>query len=624
MSLTVKHDPGAYCTRMREFTYRLEWLPEKHYPAGSQIELRTERLRAFVHWRFTRFSMKAGNITFRWKSQPSVSEYRTNPGRVLLRASLPYGARKARGIEIEITAVPAYWAGIHNALSVWTIDIPNNFAPDAPAPSAQLEEGSRCELTVVAGPVERFSVYSRPFPGKDGNVRTVLVPEDRFGNPGIFTAPVECELTWNGTARSILVQQTTETQLSEPNGVGRALLSIPMQALSPKENIANGRREGDRLLVTGNPVWSEAPLDRRPAFGEFHWHTDFSGDGQRPIAEALRCARDYLNMDYAAPGDHNPQGDDWKQTVEALEAANEDDVFATFFGWENGTDRGHENYYFTSPDHPLVCGGSAGIVQGRPETLIEKLNKVSQECDFIGVPHHTNAVAETRKLEDDSPYWHPYPWNEPQDYLRLVEIMQCRGNQEREEYDDAWRGWHQNNKASVQEALALGHRLGFAGGTDNHCGWPGRAFAESEGTNHPIKSVILTGVWTPWVERQSVFEALKQRHTWAVWDTRAIVWFTINGAQAGDVLEADADVELVGHLRLSSEDSLQTVEVVSDGKVVWQQSFDDLDIELDLRLGQVRTSTYFYLRALQRDGGIIYASPVFVQVKTMDPHEESI
>jgi hypothetical protein len=32
-------------------------------------------------------------------------------------------------------------------------------------------------------------------------------------------------------------------------------------------------------------------------------------------------------------------------------------------------------------------------------------------------------------------------------------------------------------------------------------------------------------------------------------------------------------------------------------------------------LGEAARSTHFYLRALQRDGGIVYASPVFVDVE---------
>jgi len=38
------------------------------------------------------------------------------------------------------------------------------------------------------------------------------------------------------------------------------------------------------------------------------------------------------------------------------------------------------------------------------------------------------------------------------------------------------------------------------------------------------------------------------------------------------------------------------------------------DVEMDISLGVAEQPTHFYLRALQRNGGIIYASPVFVAV----------
>ena len=615
MSLEILHDPEAHCTLVKHFTYRLAWRPEQHYVAGTQIEVRSHCLRAFISWRYVSFRMTAGDITFRWKLRPTASDYRLNMSFVLFRARLPYGVRKGERVEIEVTVIPAIWAGIGNRLSVWTIDVSNNFAPDAPAPDRVREAGSTCELEVRAGPVEYLSVYSRPMPGPDGTVRTLVVPEDRFGNPSQFSQQVVCRLRWNGCERSLKLAGPEEVFLDTPTGTERARVAVPLDLLSPRENIANGRVEDAHAVVTGNPVWPDGPRGLRAAFGEFHWHTDFSGDGQRPIAEAVQCARDCLNMDFVAPGDHNPRGEKWEETVQALEEANRLDEFATFFGWECGSDRGHENYYFTDPEHPLVCGGSAGITGGRPENLRGTLDELARKQDFLVIPHHSNSVAETRRQEDDSPYWHPYPWDEPADYLRLVEIMQCRGNQERELYDDAWRGWHQGNGASAQSALALGHRLGFVGGTDNHCGWPGRAFAECEGLGiHPVRSVVLTGVWTPRVERQCVYESLKARHTWAVWDTRALVWFTVNGAPAGDETTVAPGTELAAHLRLSAEDALQTVEIVSEGQVVWQQSFVEPDVEIDIPLGVAEASTHFYLRALQRNGGIIYASPVFVLV----------
>ena len=613
MSLKIVEDPNAYCTMCRQFSYSIVWYPEQHYIAGTQFEVRSHCLRAFVSWRYTKFIACAADITYRWKAYPSVSDLRRNGDRILIRARLPYGARKGEPINLRATVIPPIWAGIHNVLSIWTIDVQNNFKPDEPLPTASRETASECTLSVVAGPVDRLSVYSHPMPGPDGTVRTALVPEDRFGNPSHFVRPQTCELTWKGTSAIVQLQEPIVRHLPAPAATERATVCVPMGSLAPNENVANGRREYDRLVVTGNPVWGDAPKGLRAAFGEFHWHTDFSVDGQRPIREALRCARDALNMDFAAPGDHNPEEGDWRETVAALEEFNEDDTFATFFGWENSTDRGHENYYFAVPDHPLVCGGEAGIRGGRPDKLAGRLRDVFAEQEFIGIPHHTNSVAETRKLEDDSPYWHPYPWHSPEEYLRLVEIFQTRGNQEQNIYDDAWRGWHQNNDASAQDALRLGHRLGFVGGTDNHCGWPGRAFEECEGSGvHPPKSVILTGVWTPRVRRESIFKSLKARHTWAAWDTRALVYFTVNGAPAGDEILADLRTELVAHIRLSAEDALQTVELVSQGAVVWQSSFSERDVEIDVPLGQLRRSTHYYLRALQRDGGMIYASPVFI------------
>ena len=615
MALKIVNDPQAHCTLNRQFKYELEWTPEKRYVPGTQVELRSGCLRSFFSWGFVETHMERADVTYRWKTYPTASDLFANRAHAAFRARLPYGARPEQPLKIHMTLIPPIWAGINERFTVWTIDVPNNFRPDIPAPEAEREAGSECVLRVVAGPVNRLSLYCRPMPGSDSKVRSCLVPEDRFGNPGRFEGSIPVRLEWEGKTWTHQLTETAIISLDAPQSVGRLRAGIPMDALSHRENISNGLRLDKQLVVTGNPVWPAPREDLRAAFGEFHWHTRISGDGQRHMDEALASARDFLNMDFAAPGDHNPQGEGWRETVDSLDKFNAPDEFATFFGWENGTDRGHENYYFTDPDHPLVCGGSAGITGGYAWELADKLKTYD---GFLAVPHHTNAVAETRKVEDDSPYWHPYPWSEPQSYIRAVEIMQCRGNQERNDYTDAWRGWHQNNGCSVQDALARGYRVGFTGGTDNHCGWPGRAYARSEaplGGNHEPKSVIMTGLWTRRVERQSVFDALYNRHSWAVWDTRALCWFTVNGALMGDEIEVEKGTDLTANIVLSVEDALRTLEIVSGGRTVWRSSFDELDIDVDVPLGRAEQNRYFYLRGLLRNGGILYASPVFVAVK---------
>jgi hypothetical protein len=193
--------------------------------------------------------------------------------------------------------------------------------------------------------------------------------------------------------------------------------------------------------------------------------------------------------------------------------------------------------------------------------------------------------------------------------------MQTRGNQERNDYQDVWRGWHQHQQASAQDALALGYRLGFTGGTDNHCGWPGRAYAECEQSGvHEPKSVILTGLWTEERAREPVFHALQERRCWAVWDTRALVDFRVQDVPAGGELSVAAGTELTADLRLSAEDALRVIEIVRDGEVVWSGQSESPDVELSVPLGAATATTYVYLRALEHKGGIIYVSPVFVTV----------
>ena len=67
-------------------------------------------------------------------------------------------------------------------------------------------------------------------------------------------------------------------------------------------------REGAGLTAVSNAL--PRALDGTPTFfGEFHWHTEFSGDGQRPTVDALRSARDELALDFAGPSDHlSPAG----------------------------------------------------------------------------------------------------------------------------------------------------------------------------------------------------------------------------------------------------------------------------------------------------------------------------
>lgn len=604
----VKKNPDGHCTLNHQVEYVLEWTAPEHYVAGTKIEIRCDCLRSYIFWDCMNAEMESADVVWRCTPHPDISEI-FNANRTFFRARLAQGARRGETREVRMLMIPSMFAGVDAELSVWVVDQKLRETEDDP--EATLEADSTCVLPAKAGPVGRLRVISRPYPGAEGEVRTCVVPEDHCGNPTEFAREMNVALTWEGEQREISLKGTKILELPAPADVGRAEVAIPMSELGRRENIANGRREGGRLRVTGNPVWSGREDGLQPAFGEFHWHTEFSGDGDRPIKEAVRSAKDDINLDYLAPGDHTPTGEAWAKTVEAMDEAYEPGHFATFYGYEQSSPRGHVNAYFLDPDHRLKPGCEE--LQGYPEDYLADISG----DDFMLIPHHTNALAETRD-EEGIPYWHPFPWPEPMPCMPLAEIIQVRGNQERNEYTDEWHGWHQHNGASIQDALADGHEIGFTGGTDNHCGWPARAYAPSEipqGADNEPHTQIMTGLWTPELTREQVFDQLQSRATWVVRDTRAIVHFTVNDVLMGGTVEIGEGEKVSAHIRLSAQDALQVVELVSEREVVWSDSSSDLDNVWSVNLGSPTRDTHFYLRALQRDGGLVYGSPVFVKVR---------
>jgi len=593
VTLSVVTEERAYPTLVGEFAYEVAWRPERQYIAGTQVELCGEDNMAH-RWTYVRAAVDIGDVTFRWTAGES------SPERVIVRATLPYGVRRGQHVLFSLVVRPPMWPCDGLPLSIRIVPPPSPWNPDEPPPEAEREEGSCCVLLTTEGPVHRVSAYARPAPDVRGKIRLSIVPEDRYGNPSPFRESIPVRIEWQGETRTHPVQGTTHVLLDAGQEVSRVRACIPMEALSLDENVENGAREDGDLVVTGNPVSPAEGSELRPAFGAIHWHTTIT-DGWHSLGRAFANARDHLNLDFAVPGDHAPREERWQQTVDGVDAFYEPGSFVTLYGGEAGSDRGHTGVYSAQPDWPSRSADRFWLRD--PAEVAEGL---SADEGTVVIANHpaVNGV----------PYWDSYAWGAPAGALRLVEVL-AWGNQERSVYPDAWRGWFQRSGASVQDALAMGHRVGFVGSSDNHPGWPGRLFHEQSKGLHPPKSVILTGAWVAALDRQSLYAALWARRTWAVWDTRAVVWFSLNGVPMGDVLRVARGEALEAEICLWAEDALQAVELVSDGRAVWRASSAHPDVAVDVPLGEAARSTHFYLRALQRNGGIVYASPVFVDVE---------
>ena len=569
----------------------LAWQPSRPCPPPATVEVRGRNLKTLVfsHWREMTCSEPGAELLWRTPEEPVFNDVSAhNPTFTVGRWQFPGAIRAEEPITFHIVLEPQPVSGGEIPLHVVAMQHDKVLLTEEPVIQR-----------VPAGPAEGFDLFARPAPETDGSVRLSLLPVDANRYPATLSRPAPARITckgcevWHGELHGPRIVTVT------PSGKGFARFQLHVEAAAVAANLST---------VTSNPVRLDRHCDRLPVFGEIHWHTSHSGDGMRPVREALRAGRDDLNLDFAAPGDHTPVDEKWQDTVAALNAFNDSGRFATFFGWEQSSNHGHENFYFTNPDHPLAPGGKAGLRGGNPEENTSLLDRQTEP--FVAIPHHTNAVSKAIK-DDGTHYWYAYPWKEPRNgYRRIVELMQSRGNFEQEYPPDGWRHEHRGNGGSAQTALDAGHRFGFIAGTDNHSGWPTL-------NTHERGSRLYAGVWTTARERQAIFDGLFQRHTWACWDTRAIVCFSVNGALQGGELTVAPEETMRARIQLALEAPLDTLELVTNGGETIAVPYDDqtLDLDVTVELDVPGSTAYYYLRARQKNGALIYASPVFVEMR---------
>ena len=111
--------------------------------------------------------------------------------------------------------------------------------------------------------------------------------------------------------------------------------------------------------------------------------------------------------------------------------------------------------------------------------------------------------------------------------------------------------WTRN---TLQHLLSQGHRPGVVASTDDHLGYPG---AYREG----LAAVLATEL-----TREAIFEAIRDRRTYAVSGDRIELDFRINGRRMGRELPYARDRELAVHVE--GWDQVDRVEILKNNRVI--------------------------------------------------------
>ncbi|MCW5759680.1 MAG: DUF3604 domain-containing protein [Phenylobacterium sp.] len=302
---------------------------------------------------------------------------------------------------------------------------------------------------------------------------------------------------------------------------------------------ADGRFRGESA-----PVRVEADPTDRIYWGETHGHCGFS-EGMGLADAYFEFARDESRLDFVSLTEHDLWMDasEWEQMRTAARKFDAPGRFITYMGYEwtvLSAYGGHHNVIFRNLDG--VQPVPSQLFPALPD-LYRGLRKHYAPKDVLVIPHaHMTADA----TQNDAAL-------EP-----VVEIVSEHGIFE-------WLG---------KRYLANGWQLGFVGGGDDHLGHPGykmrplgRFYFDGTGG--------LAAVSAPAKDRNVLFDAIKDRRTYATTSDRIILKAALNGARMGAVTPSAARRVVEGLVHGTGP--IQSITLVKNGKDLASRNFEAPD-----------------------------------------------
>lgn len=403
------------------------------------------------------------------------------------------------------------------------------------------------------------------------------------------------------------------------------------------------RTDTPSLRVPGGPVRVfRRPPEERIFWGDLHVHSAISkdavGDG------AFHYAREVTRLDFLASTEHSDDDvhwrrekdgitpEEWKRIQASVRAAYEPGRFVSLLGYECTLHHGHHCVYFRSDEG----------VPWNPRRVwkVENLWKQLDPGAALTVPHHLGrstwmkhlpAVVAEPRLRPPRPA--PFaaqrgplvdwsgPRPDPAELRPALEIYSGHGSSERYDLADPLA----YNKALylpsvpkrgpyyAQDAWALGHRVGVVAGSDNHSAQPG------------LQHLGLTAVRATELRRETIFDAILARRTYATTGERIYLEFEVAGTRMGDV--GRSGPEPPGRLLVAAPRAIRYVELMrwrSSDRVWevaerWDESGRLLEAEFtDSAQGSGEVIYYARAELVGRTSGRVarvWSSPIWLEIQ---------
>jgi hypothetical protein len=370
-----------------------------------------------------------------------------------------------------------------------------------------------------------------------------------------------------------------------------------VEGVAQKPGIYRLRARAADKEVQSNPlvVAGEGP---RVFWGDLHGHSNFS-DGTGVPEDYFVYARDVSALDLVALTDHDHWGmlplyshpGLWQEIVGQTRAFHEPGRFVTLLGYEwTSWIYGHRHVLYFEDDGPVHAWSDPATES--PTQLWAALEGRSA----LTFAHHSagGPIATDWSIPPD-------PRFEP-----VTEIVSIHGDSEAADAPNPIARAVPRN--FVRDALDRGYRLGFIGSGDRHDGHPG-----AYQSNPPMGG--LAAILADELSREGVLEALRARRVYATNGPRMLLRVALGSHRMGEIVALGPGGRLSDRLfvHVVAETPLASVELVRSGKLENGVMIDGkLEAMLDREVRDLAPGEYVYVRAIQKDGGAAWSSPIFL------------
>jgi len=441
-----------------------------------------------------------------------------------------------------------------------------------------------------------------------------IKPEDNFNN--ISSETIANITILNGSDELSHILET----IAQSTAV-RAQIRLPHDGVSRIRVVDNDRG----IEGSSNPtICSTLPPLYKTYWGMIHGHSEMS-DGHGSIDNYFRQIRDETALDFATSSDHDRPEETtdemWDIISQKVADLYEPGKFITFLGYEwargDNDGDGHRNVYYLNDFRPLFRSAD-----GYHSTPPELFTALAQERAMV-IPHQTAAGESYCDWKDHDPQ-----------LQRLVEIYQGRGSFEcdcstSENVPVSLNsGFVAVNEGFVRNALLLGLRLGFTAGGDDHNGSAGSDYVGGTTKSRAGLMSVFAGSLT----RESIWDALWNRRVVATTGPRILLFYELNNFPLGsEIITSNSDLfnSRTIRIRFHGTESLERLDIIRNNEVVRSFTAGDMNCNLDCETSWIddmpldsallkpttveqNPFAFYYVRAVQTDGQVAWASPIWI------------